>query len=71
MLMTKITPKNMSSMIQEIRRKRDEQIRRLYAAYKQDPITGWTLERIAGEYGLTKQRVHQIIEEGKDELKED
>jgi DNA-directed RNA polymerase sigma subunit (sigma70/sigma32) len=26
---------------------------------------GWTLDRIAAKYGLSRQRVHQILREGR------
>jgi DNA-directed RNA polymerase sigma subunit (sigma70/sigma32) len=62
MLMTKLTPKNMAEVLREMRLKRDEEIRGLYKSYKDNPLTGWTIEKIAQEYGITKQRVWQIIE---------
>jgi DNA-directed RNA polymerase sigma subunit (sigma70/sigma32) len=67
MVTMKLTPKNMKAVIEETRRKRDEEIRRLYKAYQQDRLTGWTLEKIAERYGLTKQRIQQIVTEGEDE----
>ena len=57
----KITPKNLKRVTEEVRQKRDDEIRRLYKSYKENPLIGWTLEKIAEEYDLTKQRVQQIV----------
>jgi hypothetical protein len=65
MLLMKTTPKNMKKVMEEMRTKRNEEIRALYKSYKENPLTGWTIEKIATEYGITKQRVWQIVEEGK------
>jgi hypothetical protein len=65
MLLMKTTPKNMKKVMEEMRVKRNEEIRALYKSYKENPLTGWTIEKIATEYGITKQRVWQIVEEGK------
>ena len=61
MLLMKITSKNLNRVAEEMRQKRDDEIRRLYKSYKENPLTGWTLEKIADEYGLSKQRVQQIV----------
>lgn len=42
----------------EEREERDKEIRRLRF------VERWTYERIAGEFGITKQRVHQITNNG-------
>lgn len=57
----RLTPKNFNKVAEEMRKKRNEEIRRLYASYKRGELTGYTLEKIAEEYGITKQRVHQIV----------
>ena len=44
----------------EEREHRDREIRRLRFVEK------WTYERIAGEFGITKQRVFQITKNGRE-----
>ena len=67
MLLMKLTPKNLKKVTEEFRQKRDDEIRSLYKSYKDNPLTGWTLEKIAKEYSLTKQRVQQIVSEGEEQ----
>lgn len=63
MLMTKPNKKRLNEYVEELQRQRRDEIRRLYTAYRKDKLTGWTIEKIAAEYGITKQRVWQIVED--------
>ena len=45
-----------------------ELIKRRYTVYRMKRLrkAGWTLQRIADKYGITRQRVHQIVGKTKD-----
>lgn len=49
--------KSLKDKFKELQEERDEEIRKKYATGK------YTLESLADEYGLTRQRVHQIVNE--------
>ena len=58
MMNDKTTPQTIDEMnrrLEEERRKRDAEIVRLYKTGE------WTFQQLADQYGLTKQRVEQIV----------
>ena len=55
------TTKNLAEINTKLRPERDEEIRRYYEEYKRNPSSGWTINKLADTYGISKQRVWQII----------
>lgn len=69
-MVTEISPENVAEVSEQVRQERDREIYRLYIGSRNFPRNErWTVERLAEKYGVSKQRISQIISKESDKEK--